>query len=180
MRKKTILATLALAAGMVFTTEALAQKKQELNGWWLGGSVGYWHDKEDGLKVNSFAIAPEVGYDFNDRWSLAGVIGYAYEKAGDVSADIFVIEPYARYKFVRQDRFCLFVDGGFGFAMGDADGFKIGLTPGVSYRVSEHFSLLASSGFLGYKKDHYNNGSGKGFGFDLSSQNLKFGFIYAF
>lgn len=180
MRKKTILAALALAAGMAFTTEASAQKKQELNGWWLGGRVSYWHDKVNSVKSNSFAIAPEVGYDFDDRWSLAGVIGYNYDKAGSASTNVFVIEPYARYKFVRQDRFSLFVDGGFGFAVGDADGFKIGLTPGMSYRVSDHFSLLASTGFLGYKKDYYNNGGGKGFGFDLSSQNLKFGFIYAF
>lgn len=149
------------------------------SGWWIGGRVGYWHDKVEGVTSSGFALAPEFGHDFNAKWSLGGVLGFDYRKIGNTSDEVFVIEPYARYKYFSRDRFTLFVDGGFGVAMGDGSGWKVGLTPGLAFRISDRFSLLTSFGFLGYKNDYY-NGGGDGFGFDFRSSDLRFGFFYSF
>lgn len=173
--KKIVWALLAAAAVVTLGERAAAQD----SGWWIGGRVGYWHDKTGGVSSNSFALAPEAGYDFNAKWSLAGVAGFDYAKVGGQSANVFVIEPYARYKYFNKGSFTLFVDGGFGIAMGDADGFKVGFTPGVAFKISDRFSLLTTIGFLGYKHDYY-NGGGDGFGFDFKSSDLRFGFFYAF
>lgn len=173
--KKILSIILACVASVIMVNTASAQD----SGWWIGGKVGYWHDKVDGVTSNSFALAPEAGYDFNARWTAAGTVGFDYQKAGDASINVFVIEPYARYKYFNKGSFTLFVDGGFGIAMGDADGFKVGFTPGVAFKISERFSLLTQIGFLGYKNDYY-NGGGDGFGFSFKSSDLRFGFYYSF
>lgn len=175
--KKILIVVLAVAASLVIADTASAQQ----SGWWIGGRVGYWHDKTEGVTSNSFALAPEAGYDFNARWSLGGVVGFDYAKVGDMSANVFVVEPYARYKYFNKGSFTLFVDGGLGFAMGDYTGFKVGFTPGVAFKISDRFSLLTTIGFLGYKKDYYNGyDDSEGFGFDFKSSDLRFGFFYAF
>ena len=92
--KKILIVVLAVVASLAIADTASAQQ----SGWWIGGRVGYWHDKTEGVTSNSFALAPEAGYDFNARWSLGGVVGFDYAKVGDMSANVFVVEPYARYK----------------------------------------------------------------------------------
>mgnify|MGYP000015637897 CR=1 FL=1 len=104
--KKILFVLLAFVASVTMVNTASAQD----SGWWIGGKVGYWHDKTDGVTSNSFALAPEAGYDFNAKWSLAGTLGFDYAKVGDASANVFVIEPYARYKYFNKGNFTLFVD----------------------------------------------------------------------
>ena len=173
--KKIIFLLLVFAASFASAPKVSAQD----SGWWLGGRIGYWHNKLDGVSSNSFALAPEFGYDINSKWSVAGVLGFDYAKVGGTSANVFVIEPYARYKYFNKGSFTLFVDGGLGVAVGDSDGVKVGFTPGVAFKISDRFSLLTTIGFLGYKHNYY-NGGGDGFGFDLKSSDLRFGFFYAF
>lgn len=174
MKKLVVTASIFLASISV-ANMACAQN----SGWWVGGKIGYWHDKENGVSSNSISVAPELGYDFNSKWSAGVAFGLDYNKVESVKTNVFILEPYARYKYFSKKAFTLFVDGGLGVACGDSDGFKIGLAPGMAIKVSDHFSLLASVGFLGYKNDYY-NGGGNGFGFNLKSSDLKFGFFYSF
>lgn len=67
MRIKTLL-LFALAASASTVMTASAQD----SGWWIGGRVGYWHDKVDNVSTNSFALAPEFGYDFNSYYNGGG------------------------------------------------------------------------------------------------------------
>lgn len=174
--------TLALAAVVSFTAvdKASAQDK----GWWLGGTVAYAHDNTAGIKTDWLSIAPEAGYDFNKKWSVGVAVSYDYIKekteSDKGSGDIFTVSPYARYTFCRAGILSVFVDGGVGFAFGDSDGFKAGLTPGLSVKITERVSFLTHIGFIGYRKDHFNGGNGESYGLKLSSSDLKFGFYYKF
>ncbi len=91
----------AFAACSVAVPTVSAQE----SGWWIGGRVGYWHDKVEGVTSSGFALAPEFGHDFNAKWSLGGVLGFDYRKTGNTSAEVFVIEPYARYKYFSRGPF---------------------------------------------------------------------------
>lgn len=177
--KKIIFLLLVFAASFASAPKVSAQD----SGWWLGGRIGYWHNKVDGVSSNSFALAPEFGYDINSKWSVAGVLGFGYQKVTGVESGTLFLEPYARYKYFRKGAFSLFVDGGVGIALAvldvDNGGWKIGCTHGMALKISDHFSLLTTFGFLGYKNDYY-NGGGDGFGFDLKSSDLRFGFFYTF
>lgn len=97
--KKIIFLLLVFAASFASAPKVSAQD----SGWWLGGRIGYWHNKIDGVSSNSFALAPEFGYDINSKWSVAGVLGFDYAKVGGTSANVFVIESYARYKYFNKD-----------------------------------------------------------------------------
>ena len=175
--KKIIIVLLAAAASFTAANKASAQEK----GLWIGGKLGYWHDKTEGVKTDSFSIAPEAGYDFNKRWSVGVALGYEYLKVKDGgSANVFTASPYARYKYYNKGILSLFLDGGVGFACCDHEGFQAGITPGLSVKINEHFSFLTQVGFLGYRKDYFNGGSGEAFGLKLSSSDLKFGFYYKF
>ncbi len=122
-----------------------------------------------------------MGYDFNKRWSIGLALGFEYLDAGYYgSASVFTFSPYARWNYMNKGIFSLFLDGGFGFAFNDMEGFQIGITPGLSLRISDHFTFLAHIGFLGYRQDYFNGGFGEGYGLQLSSQDLKIGFYYKF
>ena len=58
------------------------------------------------------------------------------------------------------------------------NGFEIGFKPGIAIKLNDKFSVLAKCGFLGYRDDYMNAGSG--YGFNLKSEDLSFGFHYEF
>ncbi|MDE6069559.1 MAG: cell envelope biogenesis protein OmpA [Alistipes sp.] len=165
-------AALLLAASGVVAQEQKKAVAPEDKGWWIGGEIGYWH--EDGM--NTFALEPEFGYDFNRRWSVGGSVGV-------VASEDFVvcgIAPYARWKFYNKGRLTLFLDGSAAVACGDMTGFRVGLQPGLKLRIADRFHFLTRIGFLGYCSEFYSGGDGDGFGLRFSSADLKFGFYYTF
>lgn len=180
--KKFFTVLLAAAAILVTTETTLAQEK----GWWLGGQIGFWHDS-DGYDdyfgaeaTNTFSISPEVGYDFNKHWSVGLALGFDYLDVDYYgSASVITFSPYARWNYLNKGILSLFLDGGFAFAFNDIEGFQIGITPGLSLRINDHFTFLTHIGFLGYRQDYF-NGGGEGYGFKLASRDLKFGFYYKF
>ena len=179
-------AAMLLAAGTVSAQEKPAPAPKD-KGWWVGGELGFWHTNEDNLGTNSFVLSAETGYDFNKRWAIGVGIGYAVagttDEFGDsVNLNMFIFNPYARWKYCNVGRLSLFLDGGIGVAGGDMDGVKVGIQPGVAVRVSDRVRFQAHLGFLGYCTNYFNDGveDSNGFGFKLSSSDLKFGFYYTF
>ena len=117
-----------LAAVVCFTAAGNASAQDK--GLWIGGKLGYWHDKTKGVKTDSFSIAPEVGYDFNQRWSVGVALGFEYLKVKDGdSYNVFTASPYARYKYYNKGILSLFLDGGVGFACGDYEDSRPALHP---------------------------------------------------
>ena len=158
---------------------AIAANAQNL---YLGGSFGILHD--DNADVTQFSIAPEIGYNFNERWAVGGEISYTHMKYdGDIKGNSFSIAPYARFSFYENDLIRLFIDGQVGFSTTKVDGtesengFEIGFKPGIAFRLCDHFSAIAKYGFLGYR-DEYRGSSVSGVA--LSSEDLSIGFLYEF
>ncbi len=188
MKKTIVTSMLALSA---FAAPAMA------GNWYAGGSIGFMHrsDKEDGT-TNEFTVQPEVGYNFNDRWAFGGRVGYTYRNyAGqDVNLNIFNINPYARFTYYRTSNNLvqLFVDGTVGVGLGStsqsgssgtACSYEVGLLPGIAFNITDHFTILAHLGFVGYHGA--NNRAKEGGepeygGVNFSSKNLSVGLYYNF
>lgn len=157
----------------------LSVKAQDI---YMGGNFSLWHN--DDADNTAFTIAPEIGYNLDEKWALGVTLGFKHESESDISVNTFMIEPYARFSYYENKIVRLFVDGGFGFAtskMEDADavnGFEIGIKPGIAIKLNQHFSLIAKCGFLGYQDDYSEAGSA--FGLKLGSEDLSFGFHYEF
>ena len=117
---------------------------------WLGGSVNATFNKES----QTFAIAPDVGYCIpNTSFSIACAVEYG----GSVSKNedythYLTLSPYFRYDICEiGERFSLFVDLAADFDALKFSSFDIGLAPGVSFNLTEHWSTEFSFCFLGYE-----------------------------
>ncbi len=149
---------------------------------YVGGSLSVW----GGDDVTSFGIAPEVGYNFNDKWAVGGVLEFDHSKVNGLKTNGFALAPYARYTFFENDILRVFADGGFGFSTvgvkdhGDnVNGFEVGIRPGLALKLTDHLSVLTKVGFFGYRDDYMLNTLNGG-GFSLSGQDLSFGLYYTF
>lgn len=153
---------------------------------YVGGNVGFWTSDKNDVKTTKFDIAPEIGYEFNEKWSLGAQLGYVHEKVADVKENTFYIAPYARYNYFESGIVRLFIDGGFGFAsnkVGDADretGFEIGLKPGIAVSLTDNISLVSRFGFVGYRDDYGLSENANGFGLGAFGEDLSFGFQIKF
>lgn len=62
---------------------------------YLGGEVGLWRDWNN--NETTFALQPEIGYQFSDKWAAGLQIGYAHHYNDDAKINAFNFSPYARY-----------------------------------------------------------------------------------
>lgn len=152
---------------------------------YVGGSFSWTrNDVEDS---NQFSIAPEVGYNFNKQWAVGVELEYIHKKQPYEKANGFSIAPYARYTFFEKSIVRLFLDGGVGFSTmkwkyeDNDNGFEIGIKPGIAVVLSDHWSLEAKYGFLGYR-DKYTPAGGNAnvSGLDFNPNSLSFGIKYEF
>ena len=152
---------------------------------WVGGEVGF-NTTKNTVKIagvssdkttNNFVLAPEVGYNLNEKWAVAIKLGFGHsdnnaeitELINDnydlglksTATNAFSINPYARYTFVKAGNFSVFADGGVGYTSIHVNGtsdylnninqFRVGINPGVAYAISPKVSLVAHVGDLSYQ-----------------------------
>ena len=147
---------------------------------WLGGSVNAQLIKD----FKAFSIAPDVGYCFpNTPFSVA--CAFEYEGSfhrGEGYSHALTVSPYFRYDICDiEERFFLFID-----LITDIDAlefcyFDVGLSPGVSFNLTEHWSAEFSYGFLGYRWEQLpEQGIGHNFELDFKTATAELGIYYNF
>ncbi|NDV83339.1 outer membrane beta-barrel protein [Bacteroides sp. 51] len=149
---------------------------------YVGGTAGFWRNDKDDADQTAFTIAPEIGYNFNEKWAIGAELGYKYAKEPGFKKNAVFVAPYARYSYCETGIVRLFLDGGVGFTSAKiaddrTNGFEIGIKPGVAIKLNDKFSLITKVGFLGYRDDYFmDNDVENGFGLNLSGADLRFGF----
>ena len=119
--------------------------------WAFGGEVAYSHSSVDeGLSINSFAIAPYARYS------------YFQNKIVRLFLDLGFGVSTSKVKHAESET-----------------GFEIGIKPGLAIKLDHHFSLVTKVGFAGYRDDFHGH-AGKGFGVDLNGEHVSFGVEYEF
>jgi len=189
MKKILMIAVMAVAA-----VSANAQ-------WYIGGSFGLNFTKatKDADSQTTLNIAPEVGYNINDKWAVGAQVGFGMANnltnltltEGNLTGTSFTIAPYVRYTFAKTGIASFFADGYVGFSSTnfrdnvkyDKSGsvFSIGVRPGVSLKASDKVSLVAILGNLGYTKysdDVFRGGSN--FGINADNTDISLGVYYNF
>lgn len=168
--KKTLL-VIAFAFFSVFTAQAQ---------WYIGGSANANFNKE----IKTFTIAPDVGYCFADTPFFVAC-AFEYEGAfmnEEGYTHALTISPYIRYNICDiSERFSLFTDFVFDFDALDFYSFDIGLYPGVSFDLTEHWSAEFNLGFLGYEWEKgADNKSSQYMVLSIETVAPSFGFYYSF
>lgn len=148
---------------------------------WVGGNIGLHTEKTkfestELYSGTNFEIAPEIGYNLNDKWAVAIALSYGHYAnkvvsfAGqDISgtANAFSIKPFVRYTFVKAGNFAVFCDGVLDYSSLHINGVEnnlnstgVAFTPGISYAVSPKVFLVAHVGELSYDHTWFDAGVG--------------------
>lgn len=169
---------------VVVMVATIAVKAQDV---YVGGSFNLWRNSTG--NTTSFKVAPEIGYNFNEKWALGAELNYSHdynlsEKNVRYTTNSVLVAPYIRWSYCQNDVVRLFLDGAaaIGFVkVKDGDTTKagqIGFRPGIAVKLNDHFSFIAKYGFLGYRKNM--GTTGDSFGLALTSEDLSIGFHYTF
>lgn len=147
---------------------------------WIGGSVNATLNKE----TKTFNIAPDVGYCFsNVPLSIACAIEYEGSfEIGQAYAHSLTVSPYLRYDICDiEERFFLFVDLTADIDALEFSTFDIGLSPGVSFNISDHWSAEFSYGFVGYNWERLSEQEiSHGLELNFKASAAEFGIYYNF
>lgn len=126
----------AFAVAIAFSFSANAQL-------YVGGSAGLSVVSGEGASSVSFAVAPEVGYSFNNSIAVGVALQFA-------SPSSFYASPYFRYFFTKAGNFRFFADATAN--LGTANNaflWAAGINPGVSYNISNRWSVVTHLGTIG-------------------------------
>lgn len=147
---------------------------------WIGGSVNAQLNKD----FKSFTIAPDVGYCFaNVPFSVACAMEYQGSFVnGEGYSQSLTVSPYLRYDICDiGERFSMFVDLCSDIEVLDFSFFDVGLVPGISFDLTEHWSAEFSYGFLGYQRElNDDNAIEHSFVLDFKTATTEFGIYYSF
>ena len=163
--KKSLLVILALFAVMTVKAQ-----------WYVGGGFS----AEFFENYNALNICPDFGYTFENVPFTIGISPEFDFQQDKFHGDSFQVEtislsPYLRYYFYEIDRFSLFTDLiGSVRVFGD-NGWDIGLSSGVSFDLTEHWSAEFCYGWIGYEQ--YEE---KGFSVLMDASTAKVAFYYNF
>jgi opacity protein-like surface antigen len=137
----------------------------------------------EGGEGTGFTFLPSAQYLLTNNWALVGTIGVenTTPKGGD-SSNTFVLGAAARYYFKPSSKFTLFGEGGLEVRLPeDFTIFNIGVQPGMSYFVSDHFFLETTFGFTGITFSSPEEGdSSTDFNFGVNLRDVKIGVGYKF
>ncbi len=168
---KKILLTLIFMVAAITVTHAQV---------WIGGSVNAQLNKN----LKSFTIAPDVGYCFaNVPLSVACALEYQGAFTNDEGySHSLTVSPYFRYDICGiGERFSMFVDLCSDIEVLDFHFFDVGLSPGISFNLTEHWSAEFSYGFLGYQREvGDDNAIEHKFVLDFKTATAEFGIYYNF
>ncbi|MBR4296916.1 MAG: outer membrane beta-barrel protein [Bacteroidaceae bacterium] len=170
----------------IFTTMVLALTTMAMSAQiYVGGGANVWRDTDN--NTTTAGISPEVGYKLNDKWALGMGLDcqYSYEKGDDIYR--VAAMPYVRYTAIKMGAVSFFADCTGGIAVHKVNGgssdtsWQAGIKPGVMVTLTPKLSFLAHAGFLGYRDtDKHNYFDNDGFGFNMSSSDLRFGLLWNF
>lgn len=164
----------------------------------LGGGFNFSSSTEetasDDLKSSSFSLVPSVGYFVSDNFAIGIDLGFNSSKyTNDDKETSFQFSPYARfYKFLAEEKFAIYGQGGVYFESGKYDpetgnetktgAFGIYVAPGFAYFFNEKWALdlqLRGISFVSYDPDKDgDNDKEKDFNFGANSFNPTLGFRY--
>lgn len=148
----------------------------------VSGSFGYVSKKDLGVSTSSTSIRPSIGYFLKENIALVGTIGFESKDTGVGSAaNVFVLGAAARYYMTPASKFSLFGQGGIEFQSGkDLTIFSLGVKPGLSYFLNNHFAVEATVGEFGIVNTSVSGNSNTDFNFGADLSNLGLGLIYKF
>lgn len=210
MKKLLLTAAALLTLGFANAQEEPATQGFAKGDVFITGAVGFTNTKTGDIKTNTFNVAPKAAYFVTSNIAVGLALGYSHSSQ-DVYEDdypntykqkinTFSAGAFGRYYFTPTNKFSFFGQLSASFdsyknevAGYDSEykttGFSGGISPGISYFVSNHFALEATLGALSYNTvkpksvtsaGTFDNDSTNTFSLDLNLSTIYFGAVYKF
>lgn len=138
MKKSILLVIVSLFA---FVQAANAQ-------FYVGGSFHVSTQFTESQNNTHIGFSPDLGYTIGD-WCIGSVFEVS-SISGSTKSFGFTANPYVEYFFWSSGALSFFVEGGVGLTWGEHFSCNPYLAPGISFDVSDHWSVLGHIGRLGY------------------------------
>ena len=154
----------------------------EVNNFTFTGSLSLTNTKYLGESKTSYSFLLGSGLFVTDRTRLG--LNFGASNISDIQ-DNFTIDINARFYSKAKNRFSLFGNSSFGYQESDADNiksnsYKISVSPGFNYFITENLAIEAMFGELSYsitKPDMTVNDKVHTINFGLDLNNLSFGIL---
>lgn len=110
--------------------------------WYGGAGAGVGWDGE----YCEMAVAPEIGYEFNEKWALGAKVKFeSFEGEFFLSGD-----PYIRYNLWNNERVYVDLKLHADMSLDNLDAYNlVGFTPSLRYRLSDKWELKTDLGTVG-------------------------------
>ena len=148
-------------------------------------------------KTNGFEIAPQVNFFLTSNITLGAMISYTSFKAEDATDDLvdestIAVGLAGRYYFTPASQFSAFAELAAEYhSMTDnlaepefkVNGVAVAVAPGIAYHLSNHWSVEAKWGVLGFASDKADVDGAENvtaFAFGLDLRDLTVGLNYKF
>ena len=207
--KKLVLSLSALFAfGLANAQETTATEGFTKGDTFISGGIGFNSQKTGDVKRNGTYVSPRVAYFVTNNISVGASLSYSHQKDEGSQAGVGAYEQknnnfsagvFGRYYFTPANKFSFFAELGAGYTSGKIDtsgydyntdyktnGVFVGLSPAISYFISNHFALEATLGLLNYNSMNPDNNtvieeeSTDSFSVGLNLSNITFGIVYKF
>ncbi len=180
----------------------------------LALNFNYQKNKTEDVTVNphttTLVFRPSFGYAIDDNLVLGAQINVSAIRetsdgelsqrrlTPDLQTFSFGFSPYIKKYFSIGKSLLLNINGSIGYQSMKiedynanetikANQFSIGVTPGLTFRLSNNLALIGDFGFLGYSstknvdsRDFVDDSKQENFDFNISSQEILVGLIYYF
>ena len=190
--KKVILFTF-LALG-ISTVHAQSKEGFLKGNSFISGSFDFQSETIGSVTKTNIAFSPRYGYFISDKIVLGGKLSIGQNKTTDSivieNNSVISVGVFTRYYSSPQSRFSLFGQLGFNFntqteniSKSNVNGFDLGLSPGISYFLSDKFAIEATFGQLGFKTskpDVAGAESTNNVNFEMNLSSVGFGLNYKF
>lgn len=208
---KKLLFTAAIA--VLGFTSVSAQDEVSTGGYesgdvFISGTVGFGSSSQGDISENAFTVSPKAGFFVSDNIAVGASVGYSsftdeYKTFDPVSFQEVTVEDkfstfsagvFGRYYFTPDSQFSFFGELAVGITSTKQDrafvpedfksnGVSAAFAPGISYFVSNNFSIEATVGVLGYNTDKADIDGAEAqndFNFGVNFSNINFGVVYKF
>ena len=129
----------------------------------VSGALTLNSSKTGDFKMNSFVVAPKVGYFVTENIAIGGMLAYSNDKVelgNSATNSGFGVGAFGRYYFTPANQFSLFANLGLDYSSMEnklndvkVNGIDAGLGLGMNYFVSSNFSIEAGVAVLGFSSE---------------------------
>lgn len=165
--KKIIASALFIGSFLTSFSQSNSESYSKGNLFVTGG-LSFESTSQGNVKVTEFGLLPQLGYFVNENIAVGVNLGLMQSKEKDSATNVSdnlntQLGAFARYYFNPKNKFSVFCQAGLNYnvqndkiAKSTVNSFDFSISPAINYFLSDHFSIEAAFGKIGFNNEKAN------------------------